>query len=137
MNTGSQGITAKAWLYMLAHGRCTAAQLAAVVGVGRKQMDNLLFSMVNRDYAERYPCDDRKNGTAYGVTPASKVPQNTHLADILFAARERPRPATLTIPHDRMKAAAMPDWQSGDDPRIPRVVEGWKPPTMTPPRAGA
>lgn len=140
MSDEPQGQTATAWLHMLGHGRCTATELAEKVGVTRRQMDKLLSSMVDRGHAKRYPNEARKNGTAYGVTPTCKVPQNTFLADVLLAARDRQPPRqspALTIPKDRMKAAVLPAWKADEgDLRIPKVVAGWTPPKMVCVRTG-
>jgi hypothetical protein len=117
----NKGMTTKAWLYMVAHGRCTCAELAEAVGSTRKQVENLLLSMVNRGFAERFPSAERANGTAYGVTPRCKVPQNTCLADIMFAV-QNPRP------HPQLRQIERRAPQ--DDIRIPQVVPGWTPPKM-------
>lgn len=135
MTNEPQTITAKAWLHMLGQGRFTCTELAERIGIPRKKMENLLFQMVDRGYAHRYTAGTRVNGTSYGVTATCKAPGGLPLADILLAARDRQPPArAMTTAKDRMKPAAMPEWTSADDPRIPRVVPNWTPPQMVAPR---
>lgn len=78
------GLTPKLWTHMLAQGgRWTAAELAEIARVERKQVENVLLSSVNRGFVVRYEVSDRANGTAYGVTSDCRVPQDIHLKDIL------------------------------------------------------
>lgn len=79
-------ITPKVWTHMLAEGgRWSAAELGEFARVERKQIENLLFSAVNKGYVVRFDDASRANGSAYGVTAACRIPQGVHLNEILKA----------------------------------------------------
>lgn len=85
------GITQRIWLFMLENGgRWTVAELAEQMGgVACAYMDRIVWSMHDCGSVTKYRSGQRKNGTAFGVSPRNRIPQGLSLADVMRAAGVR------------------------------------------------
>jgi len=81
------GASHKLWLFMLEHGgRWTAAELAEQIGSEAPYADDLVRSMARTGAVTRYRSSTgRKNGAAFGVSPANRVPLNLKVGQLVEA----------------------------------------------------
>ncbi|MCC2632164.1 MAG: hypothetical protein K0S48_50 [Ramlibacter sp.] len=81
--TAHPGIVKAVWLHLLTEGgRWRHAELADLLGCDRARMDSVLCGMLKRDYLVRFRDNSRKNGVAYGVTPACRIPGGITLQEL-------------------------------------------------------
>jgi hypothetical protein len=84
------GITQRIWLFLLEHGgHWTVAELAEQMGSSTPYMDRILWSMSDTGSVSKYRSRQRKNGSAFGVSPGNKVPQGITLREITKAQSAR------------------------------------------------
>jgi DNA-binding HxlR family transcriptional regulator len=85
------GTSRAIWLYVLENGGLwTASELhRCIVPHDYKPayLDNLLRTMADTGVVTRAPSPDRKNGVAYGVTKANRIPQGVTVEEVLRLTR--------------------------------------------------
>ena len=96
----------------------SSEEAGAVMGVPLRQVSGYANFAVSKGVIYR---GERNHRAVYSLNP--------------FAPEEA-KPFTGMRRVERVKRAEIP-WTSHNDPRIPRVVPGWKPPVMVAPRGNA
>jgi hypothetical protein len=77
------GIIKAVWLHMLVEGgHWNANEMADLMRCCRKRMDSVICGMVKRGYLAKFREGERKNGAAYGVTLACRIPSDITLRDL-------------------------------------------------------
>jgi hypothetical protein len=85
-----KGITQRVWLFLLEHGgHWTAAELAENTGASTAHMDRIIWSMCDVGSVTKRRSGYRKNGIAFGVNAACRIPQGITLRDIAKAQEAR------------------------------------------------
>jgi predicted transcriptional regulator len=84
------GITQRVWLFLLEHGgHWTTAELAEQMGSDAGYMDRIIWSMHAGGTVSKYRSGQRKNGTAFGVTQANRIPHGLSLRQVTQAQAVR------------------------------------------------
>lgn len=108
MSKAKSGITQRVWVFMLEHGgHWTVAELAEQMGSGASYMDRILWSMVEVGTVTKRRSGQRKNGVAFCVTPANRMPQGLTLRSVCNAMGIRSQiEGTKPAANDSLRSAA-------------------------------